>query len=141
MRSFAIAWSIFVPSDTTEDLQYLVSPRAEGGPRVSIIMPTFRRSAQIGESIRSLLNGEYQDFELLVRDDGDGKDGTHAAVSAAAAGDNRVRYHRNVVNLGIARNLNAGIVESRGELPGRFPESYGCCAGSPSERVVRPLCE
>ncbi len=103
-------------SDATEDLRYLTSPRIEGGPRVSIIMPTFRRSSQIGESIRSLLDGEYQDFELLVRDDGDGTDGTQAAVAAAVAGDKRVHYHRNAVNLGIARNLNAGILESRGEF-------------------------
>jgi glycosyltransferase involved in cell wall biosynthesis len=79
-------------------------------------MPTFRRSLQIGQSICSLRDGEYQDFEILVRDDGDGTDGTEAAVAAAAAGDNRVRYHRNAANLGIARNLNAGIIESRGEF-------------------------
>jgi glycosyltransferase involved in cell wall biosynthesis len=105
-----------VPSDAIEDLHCVTCPRTEGGPRVSIVMPTFRRSSQIGESIRSLLDGEYQDFELLVRDDGDGADGTQAAVAAAVAGDNRVRYHRNAVNLGIARNLNAGILESRGEF-------------------------
>ena len=105
-----------MPSDAIEDLPYLTSRGTELGPRVSIVMPTFRRSSQIGESIRSLLDGDYQDFELLVRDDGDGTDGTQAAVAAAAAGDNRVRYHRNAVNLGIARNLNAGILESRGEF-------------------------
>jgi len=105
-----------VPGDATEDLPHLTSPRSEGGPRVSIIMPTFRRSSQIGESILSLLLGEYQDFELLVRDDGDGTDGTEAAVAAAAGTDNRVRYHLNAVNLGIADNLNAGILESRGEF-------------------------
>ena len=86
------------------------------GPRVSIIMPTFRRSHQIGESLRSLLNGEYQDFELLVRDDGNGSDGTAEAVVAAAAGDSRVHYHRNPKNLGIARNLNEGIRVSQGEF-------------------------
>jgi glycosyltransferase involved in cell wall biosynthesis len=105
-----------VPGDATEDLPHLTSPRSEGGPRVSIIMPTFRRSSQIGESILSLLRGEYQDFELLVRDDGDGTDGTEAAVAAAVGTDNRVRYHLNAVNLGIADNLNAGILESRGEF-------------------------
>lgn len=105
-----------MPDDATDNLPHLTSPRSEGGPRVSIIMPTFRRSSQIGESIRSLLRGEYQDFELLVRDDGDGTDSTEAAVAAAAGGDNRVRYHLNAVNLGIANNLNAGILESRGEF-------------------------
>jgi len=86
------------------------------GPRVSIIMPTFRRSHQIRDSIRSLLDGEYQDFELLVRDDGSGSDGTAEAVAAAAAGDSRLRYHRNPTNLGIAGNLSEGIRASQGEF-------------------------
>ena len=79
-------------------------------------MPTYRRPQHISESIRSLLNGELQEFELLVRDDGDGSDGTERAVLKAAAGDLRVRYSRNSTNLGVANNLNSGIRESRGEL-------------------------
>jgi glycosyltransferase involved in cell wall biosynthesis len=95
---------------------HLPQSKITDGPRVSIIMPTFRRPHQIGESIRSLLDGEYQDFELLVRDDGNGSDGTAEAVVAAADGDSRLRYHRNPTNLGIAGNLNEGIRASRGEL-------------------------
>ena len=100
----------------TDPALQLAPRRCVGGPRVSIIMPTFRRSHQIPESIHSLLSGEYQDFELLVRDDGNTSDGTEEAVAAAAAGDTRVRYHRNSANLGVARNLNAGICDSQGEL-------------------------
>lgn len=94
-----------------------LAPRAApGGPRVSVVMPTFRRPHQIGESIRTLLEGTWSDFELLVRDEGDGDDGTAEAVHAAAAGDPRVRYHRNPQRLGVAGNLNAGIAETGGEL-------------------------
>jgi len=106
-----------VTNGVTDPALHLAPPRETiDGPRVSIIMPTFRRSHQIPESIRSLLSGEYQDFELLVRDDGNTSDGTEEAVVAAAAGDTRVRYHRNSANLGVARNLNAGIRASQGEL-------------------------
>jgi glycosyltransferase involved in cell wall biosynthesis len=100
----------------TDPALQLMPRKSVDGRRVSIIMPTFRRSHQIPESIRSLLNGEYQDFELLVRDDGNASDGTEQAVADAAAGDTRVRYHRNSANLGVARNLNAGIRASQGEL-------------------------
>jgi glycosyltransferase involved in cell wall biosynthesis len=100
---------------TDPELQ-LPTRKITDGPRVSIIMPTFRRSHQIRESIRSLLVGEHQDFELLVRDDGSGSDGTAEAVAAAAGSDSRLRYHRNLTNLGIARNLNEGIRASRGEF-------------------------
>jgi glycosyltransferase involved in cell wall biosynthesis len=79
-------------------------------------MPTFRRAHAVGETLRSLLDGEWTDFELLVRDDGDGTDGTEQAVATAANGDPRVRYHRNPKNLGMPGNLNAGIAESRGDF-------------------------
>lgn len=79
-------------------------------------MPTYRRPHQIGSSIRSLLMQTWTSFELLVRDDGAGNDGTAAAVSAAADGDWRVRYHRNMQRLGIPGNLNRGILESQGEF-------------------------
>src|SRR5947209_15553564 len=82
------------------DKEILQLTRREGkGPEVTIVMPTFRRANAIGESIESLLKGTWTDFELLVRDDGDGTDGTERAVFAAANGDPRVRYHRNHSNL------------------------------------------
>jgi glycosyltransferase involved in cell wall biosynthesis len=93
-----------------------LSPRTAEGPAVTIVMPTFRRAHAVGETLRSLLDGEWTDFELLVRDDGDGTDGTEQAVAAAADGDPRVRYHRNETNLRMPGNLNAGIMESRGEF-------------------------
>jgi GT2 family glycosyltransferase len=80
------------------------------------VMPTYRRAHQIGESIRSLLEGTFVDFELLVRDDGNGTDGTSQAVTEAAGGDVRVRYHRNCEPLHMPGNLNAGIQESCGEV-------------------------
>jgi glycosyltransferase involved in cell wall biosynthesis len=94
-----------------------LSPRKSiVGPRVTVVMPTYRRAHQIGESIRSLLEGTFPDFELLVRDDGNGTDGTSQAVTEAAGGDVRVRYHRNREPLRMPGNLNAGIQASRGEL-------------------------
>jgi glycosyltransferase involved in cell wall biosynthesis len=85
-------------------------------PRVSVVMPTFRRAHLIGGTIRSILDQTFTDFELLIRDDGRGDDGTEEAVRAAANGDPRVRYHRNATNLRMPMNLNAGIAESVGEF-------------------------
>ena len=85
-------------------------------PRVSVVMPTYRRAHLIGDTVRSILAQSLEDFELLVRDDGPGDDGTEAAVRAAAAGDPRVKYHRNPVNLRMPRNLNSGIADATGEL-------------------------
>jgi len=94
----------------------LLPERATRGPAVSIVMPTFRRADVIGETIQTLLQGTWTDFELLVRDDGDGGDGTKEAVEKAAGGDSRVVYHCNPQNLKMPGNLNAGIAASRGDF-------------------------
>jgi glycosyltransferase involved in cell wall biosynthesis len=75
-------------------------------------MPTFRRAAVIGETIRSLLDQSFGDFELLVRDD-DGEDGTEEVIRSFA--DPRIRYQRNAQRLRMPGNLNAGIRDTRGE--------------------------
>lgn len=85
-------------------------------PRVTVVMPTYKRAQLIGQTVRSILEQTFTDFELLVRDDGDGADGSREAVLAAANGDPRVRYHHNPKNLRMPENLNDGIRESRGEL-------------------------
>jgi glycosyltransferase involved in cell wall biosynthesis len=85
-------------------------------PLVSIVMPTFRRASQIGASIRTLLCNTLEDFELLVRDDGDGSDRTEEAVREAARDDPRVHYRRNSRPLGMPESLNGGILEAQGEF-------------------------
>ena len=61
-----------------------LEPRTSIGPKVSAVMPTFRRPHVIGETMRCLLDGEWTDFELIVQDDGDGRDGAAEAVGRAA---------------------------------------------------------
>jgi len=39
-------------------------------PKVSVIIPTFNRSGVIKRAIDSVLNQSYQNFELIVVDDG-----------------------------------------------------------------------
>jgi glycosyltransferase involved in cell wall biosynthesis len=92
----------------------LLGPAALNGPTVSVVMPTYRRAHQIGDSIQSLLQGTWSDFELLVCDDGGGTDGTREAVEIASDGDSRVKYHRNPQRLGMPGNLNAGIAQTVG---------------------------
>lgn len=91
-----------------------LAPWANGAPAVSIIMPTFRRSTEIGRSIAAILAQTGSDFELLVRDDGDGRDGTEQSVRDIAAGDPRVAYHRNPTRRGMPGNINDGILASKG---------------------------
>ena len=50
-------------------------------PRVSVVIPTYNRADLIGETIASVLNQSYTDFELIVVDDGS-TDNTREVVSS-----------------------------------------------------------
>lgn len=82
-------------------------------PKVSIIMPTFNRAAYIMESVESVLQQSYQNWELIIVDDGSEDD---TAGLIAKVKDNRVQfYEAGKVGLGI-KLKNIGIERSTGEL-------------------------
>lgn len=58
--------------------------------RVSLLMPTYNRAKYVAESIRSILEQTYHDFELVVWDDGS-TDKTVAVARKVVGGDPRVR--------------------------------------------------
>lgn len=75
-------------------------------PQAAVIITSYNRAATVGESIRSVLNQSYGDFELCIVDDGS-TDDTRAVVEEFLR-DGRVRYlHK--PNGGQASALNAGI--------------------------------
>jgi len=77
---------------------------------VSVIIPTFNRAILLKKAIESVLSQTYEDFELVVVDDGS-EDDTTALVSSFAG----VRYIRQD-NKGPAAARNLGIKESAGDL-------------------------
>jgi len=81
-------------------------------PKVSVIIPTYNRADVIARSIRSVLAQTYQDFELIVVDDGS-SDGTPQAVEAFE--DRRIKLVRHSVNKGAGGARNTGIGVARGE--------------------------
>lgn len=77
---------------------------------VSVIIPTYNRAHLIERSIRSVLNQTYENFELLVIDDGS-TDNTQEVVEAIR--DDRIRYIRCEENGGAAKARNRGIAEAK----------------------------
>jgi len=82
-------------------------------PTVSVVIPTHNRAALIARSVRSVLDQSYQDFELLVVDDGS-IDDTAAIVSGF--GDPRLKYVRLDKNIGAGPARNVGIRMSKGKF-------------------------
>ena len=44
--------------------------KIKDNPTVSVIIPTYNRASLVGRTIQSMLNQTYQDFEIIVVDDG-----------------------------------------------------------------------
>lgn len=79
-------------------------------------MPAFNAAAFIGESIRSVQEQDWSNWELIVADD-DSKDETKAVVDAAAVADPRIRYVPvPPPNGSAARARNAAMAESAGDF-------------------------
>jgi glycosyltransferase involved in cell wall biosynthesis len=88
-------------------------PNGRSRPIVSIVLPTYQREALIGRSIRSVLQQTYDEFELIVVDDGS-TDAT--AEQVARLGDSRIRYIRLENNGGAAAARNAGIAHAAADF-------------------------
>lgn len=81
-------------------------------PRVSVVIPAYQAEAFLKTSIESVLQQQFESFEVLVINDGS-TDGTKAIAESYA--DPRIRLINNTKNLGLAGVRNVGIREARGE--------------------------
>lgn len=81
-------------------------------PKISVIIPAYNAENYIEESIKSILNQTFSDFELLILDDAS-TDNTYS--KAANFKDSRIRLERNDKNLYIAANRNKGISLANGK--------------------------
>ena len=90
-------------------------------PRVSILLPTYNCERFIVDAIKSVLAQSFDDWELIVIDDGS-TDNTSDIVREFSGTDNRIRYIKNEKNLGIQKSLNRGLKESKGEYIARIDD-------------------
>ncbi|RLA78766.1 MAG: glycosyltransferase family 2 protein [Deltaproteobacteria bacterium] len=80
-------------------------------PEVSVIIPTYNRKEMVQEAVESVLSQTYQDFELIVVDDGS-EDGTREMIQREFPGLLTYIYQE---NQGVSRARNRGIETSRGK--------------------------
>ena len=80
-------------------------------PLFSVVICTYNRTDALAGAIRSVLDQSFEDFELVVVDDGS-TDDTRAVVTGTE--DGRVRYvHRSNGGLSAARNTGARAARGR----------------------------
>ncbi len=81
-------------------------------PTVSIIVPVYNAQEYLRRCVDSILGQEYQDFELLLMDDGS-TDGSAEICDSYAQADSRVRtVHKE--NTGVSDTRNQAISQARG---------------------------
>jgi len=74
-------------------------------PLVSVLTTCYNRESYLAECIESVLNGHFQDFELVIVDD-QSTDDSVAIAKRYASQDARIKVHLNEVNLGDYLNRN-----------------------------------
>ncbi len=85
----------------------------EPGPLVTIGLPVYNGERFIAQSVRSVLEQDFTDLELVISDNGS-TDRSIEIVGAIADGDPRVIILRNDENQGAAWNYNNTLANARG---------------------------
>ena len=92
--------------------------------KISIIMPTCNTDIQhLKESVESILNQSFKDFELIIIDDGSTNETWDYLISLP---DARIRLIRNKTNIGVTKSLNNGLRAARGEYIARMDADDIC---------------
>lgn len=85
-------------------------------PKISVIMSVFNDEKNIESSVNSILQQTYENFELLVRDDGS-IDQTRKILDSIR--DERLKIYTSSKNIGLTKSLNLLIKKSKGTLIAR----------------------
>lgn len=86
--------------------------------KVSVIIPTYKRSEYLIRAINSVLNQTYSNIEIIVVDDNDSKSEYREITEKKMASYNtnaKIIYIKNEKNIGGAKSRNVGIQNATGE--------------------------
>ncbi len=82
-------------------------------PHVSVITPSYNSIRFIGETILSVQNQSYENWEMIIVDDAS-TDQSAAKIKEIIEGDSRIRLISLKENVGAAKARNLAIEEARG---------------------------
>lgn len=84
-------------------------------PLVSIALTTFNGGDLIKEQVDSLLSQTYQNFEIVISDDGSNEE-TIAILNEYVSNDKRIRWSRSPLERGYRKNTENAISLCKGEI-------------------------
>ncbi|MBK0371289.1 glycosyltransferase family 2 protein [Flavobacterium agrisoli] len=86
-------------------------------PLISVILPAYNAEKYLAVAVDSILSQTFSNFELLIINDGSSDD-TESIVKSF--NDVRIKYIKNVLNLGLIASLNKGISLATGKYIARM---------------------
>lgn len=90
-------------------------------PKISVIMSGYKEEIHyLKESINSILNQTYKDFELIFLLDNPSNQDIIDLLNDYCKKDNRIRFYINEENLGLAKTLNKALTLVNGEYIARM---------------------
>lgn len=93
----------------------------QSSPLISVIMSVYKEPLEwIHESIDSILNQTFTNFEFIIINDNPLSEETRLFLIESAKKDNRITIITNKQNLGLTKSLNIGIRCSRGKYIARM---------------------
>lgn len=82
--------------------------------KISIITANYNYAQYIEEAIESVLNQTYQDWELIVVDDGS-SDNSVGIIKSYCEKDERIKFFQNATNKGLKESLLVGLTHATGD--------------------------
>lgn len=84
--------------------------------KISVVMTSYNYAEYISEAIESVINQTYQDWELIIVDDGS-RDNSVDIIKKYQAIDSRIKFfqHKGAKNKGLAASLKLGIEKSESD--------------------------
>ena len=90
-------------------------------PTVSVIMSIFNEPEEwLRESIDSILNQTFSDFEFIIINDNPSRRLNNQLLKEYSSKDNRIKVISNKANIGLTKSLNKGLDIAKGEFIARM---------------------
>ena len=121
MRNFPNILSIQINSANRLDIDIFDMEK----PFVSVLIPAYNCASFIVQTLQSVLNQDYTNFEILICDDGS-IDRTLEVIKALAKKDNRIKVYENVSNKGKVLTINYLLQEASILWKCRRLPAHGC---------------
>lgn len=90
---------------------------------ISVVLPVYNCKEYIRDSVQSILQQTYKNFELIIVDDGS-EDGTLDILNNFK--DKRIRLYKNKYNRGLIYSLNKALNKSKGQFIARMDADDIC---------------